>query len=485
MNSQTARRPDNQRRTTRSTKPKRYTRQTAHVEARRDGQPLIFGWGGQFSHSEKIKIRRRAVWVSGILFLILIVGIVAAFWININIITPNKTITAVNGQNITQDEFRKLVAVKAQIEENKIKGANGLTAQSDSVRNQSTAAQKTVTDLTTKVDNLSKQVNSAPANQKAGLQQQLDDTRKQLASAQTNYNTLNAKYQDLSQNQIPNEQQLFTQSQVASESATWLQDDLLIQNWLAKQSNAVQKQVEPSNSSVNAAVNTFKANLPKSKSYSQFLSDGRISNDDVYATMTIIQRRTNMQNYQASLITSPTYQVDARGITLATQKDAQNILNQLKGGADFSTLAKQKSVDSNTKTKGGDFGWLARGEYTLKNAENVSAVVDNWLFDPSRKVNDLSPILKENGTFHVVQITAIDPNRQLDQTSLNALKGNAVQGWLWSQRALSSTNITSIDQNMLTDTNNMPPNLPAAAPAQQQQQSGGLPGSTGGLPGGQ
>ncbi|HYT29073.1 MAG TPA: hypothetical protein VEL72_08640, partial [Ktedonobacteraceae bacterium] len=66
MKSQTERptgtRRPNQR-STRSTKVKRYAKQTARgVEAKRDGKPLIFGWGKHLSHSEKIKVQRRATW---------------------------------------------------------------------------------------------------------------------------------------------------------------------------------------------------------------------------------------------------------------------------------------------------------------------------------------------------------------------------------------------------------------------------------------
>src|SRR2546423_1311061 len=58
MNTKTVRRPD-QRRPGRS---KKYVKQTAHVEARRDGKPLIFGWGGHLSRSEKLRIQQRVIW---------------------------------------------------------------------------------------------------------------------------------------------------------------------------------------------------------------------------------------------------------------------------------------------------------------------------------------------------------------------------------------------------------------------------------------
>ena len=121
MNSQTARRPDNQR-STRTTKTKKYVRQTAHVEARRDGKPLIFGWGGHLSRSEKIQLQRRAIWFTTAIVGVLIVAVVVFFWPNINVITPNLPITTVNGQGIPQSDFRKMVAVKAQIQLNAING---------------------------------------------------------------------------------------------------------------------------------------------------------------------------------------------------------------------------------------------------------------------------------------------------------------------------------------------------------------------------
>src|SRR6516225_5870360 len=114
-------RPVNQR-TTRSTKPKRYNKQTAHVEARRDGKPLIFGWGKHLSHAEKVKIQRRATWAIAGLFGLLIIGTIIGFWITINIIIPGQPITSVNGHQIPQSQFRKMVAVKTQLELNTLYG---------------------------------------------------------------------------------------------------------------------------------------------------------------------------------------------------------------------------------------------------------------------------------------------------------------------------------------------------------------------------
>src|SRR5207248_1709136 len=196
-----------------------------------------------------------------------------------------------------------------------------------------------------------------------------------------------------------------------------------------------------------------------------------VSNDDRLAMVTIKLRRENMQNYLASLAVSPTYQVLARTMTIDTMPHAQKILDQLKHGGDLGKLAKANSADAGTSSKGGDLGWLARGQY----AQNYNAaVVENWMFDPSRKLDEISPILSENGAFHIVQILGIDPSRPLDSSVLKQLKNNALANWLDQQHGLPTTKVTDVNQTMLLDSMNMPPDLPAGAPSNG---SSGLPGS--------
>src|SRR5437763_11500510 len=111
------RRPESSR-SARSAKTKKYTKQTARVGARRDGKPLIFGWGKHLSHTEKVRIQTRITWIIAGILGLLIIGVIVWFWLDINVIIPGKAITTVNGHAIPQSQFRKLVAVKAQLEDN-------------------------------------------------------------------------------------------------------------------------------------------------------------------------------------------------------------------------------------------------------------------------------------------------------------------------------------------------------------------------------
>jgi len=470
------RRPDNQR-PTRSNKAKKYHKQTAHVEMRRDGKPLIFGWGKHLSHNEKVKIQRRATWTVVGLIVLLVVGTIVGFWINLNIIVPGLAITSVNGHQIPQSQYRKLVAFRTQLEVNNLYGPNGLTAQGQNLESQDKTELDTINTLTTQVNNLNKQIKALPSGssqQRTNLENQLQTAKKQLSDAQAKHTNLSQQITYLNQNVLPLEKQAFTQSQVGNDSATWLQDDELIREWLITQSTAIQNKINPTPTQINSALNNFKAGIPKSSSYNSFLSQMNISNDDVTAMMTLNLRRENMQTYLASQVVSPAYQVLARSMTIDTKANAAKILQQLQQGADFAKLAKQKSQDTSTAKSGGSLGWLARGQYAQS---EQTAVVDNWLFNPSRTVNELSPVLVENGTYRIVQILKIDPSRPIAASTLNSLKTNALTSWLLEIKSLSATKITPVDQNKLLDANNLPPTsvLPSGAPATTP--SSGVPGA--------
>ncbi len=478
MNSQTARRPAPER-STRSNKNKSQRRQTAHVEARRDGKPLIFGWGSHLSFREKNEIRRRFILAAAALVAALVIGVVLFNWINLSLIVPNQPITSVNGTQIPQSQYKKMVALKTQLALNDLYGPNGYGTQQQNLSKQVSDQQKVATTAAKKVTDLQDQIKKAPADQQDSLKAQLKTAQTQQATEQQKFALLSQQSDTLGKTTIPFAQTNFTQSQVGNESAGWLQDDQLIQQWAQKQGGNVQGQINPTNSQVANALKNFQANLPKSGShgttYDKFLSQDHVSNDDVQSVLTIKTRRDNMQKYLASQVNTPTKQVQARAITVATEKDAKDIISQISKGSDFATLAKSKSVDSSTNTKGGDLGWMARGQYVQT---NQAATVENWLFDANRKVRDLSPALSENGSFRVVQVTNIDPSRALTSDTLNTLKTNALNNWLVVQRSLPENKIVPIDQNMLLDASNMPSDLPAGSPSSQSGASG-LPGGAG------
>ncbi|OQB48489.1 MAG: Foldase protein PrsA 1 precursor [Firmicutes bacterium ADurb.Bin153] len=88
-------------------------------------------------------------------------------------------------------------------------------------------------------------------------------------------------------------------------------------------------------------------------------------------------------------------QVRASHILVRTKEEAQEVLNELKKGADFVELAKAKSIDTGTAANGGDLGFFGSGAMT--EAFETAAFKLN--------VGQLSPIVETEYGFHVILCT--------------------------------------------------------------------------------
>ena len=75
-------------------------------------------------------------------------------------------------------------------------------------------------------------------------------------------------------------------------------------------------------------------------------------------------------------------EVHARHILVATEDEAKAILVQLKGGADFVTLAKEKSKDPGAAAQGGDLGYFTKDQMVPEFAEAAFKLDKGQISDP-------------------------------------------------------------------------------------------------------
>jgi peptidyl-prolyl cis-trans isomerase D len=73
---------------------------------------------------------------------------------------------------------------------------------------------------------------------------------------------------------------------------------------------------------------------------------------------------------------------------------AEQVLKQIKGGGDFAELAKKWSDDPGSKAKGGDLGWVLRGQM-VKNFEATTF---------SLKPKEISDVITTEYGFHIIQV---------------------------------------------------------------------------------
>jgi peptidyl-prolyl cis-trans isomerase C len=91
-------------------------------------------------------------------------------------------------------------------------------------------------------------------------------------------------------------------------------------------------------------------------------------------------------------------QIKASHILVKTEKEAKDILAQLKSGGNFEELAKKSSVDSSS-AKGGDLGWFGKGSMVPAFEKAALAL----------KEGQISDVVKSDFGFHIIKLTGKRP----------------------------------------------------------------------------
>jgi len=115
--------------------------------------------------------------------------------------------------------------------------------------------------------------------------------------------------------------------------------------------------------------------------------------------------------------------VHTRHILVNTPEEAENILAQLRSGADFAALAKAYSQDTSTKDSGGDLGFFPRGILMAPEVEEAAFALQPGQF---------SDVITSSLGYHIVQVIERDPARQVSPENLRLLQDRAVQEWIES-----------------------------------------------------
>ena len=134
--------------------------------------------------------------------------------------------------------------------------------------------------------------------------------------------------------------------------------------------------------------------------------------------------RQKLQAVLGERVPTTEEQVHVRHILVATEEEAQEVVKRLKAGEEFAALALELSTDTTNKETGGDLDWFGRGAMV---AEFEAAA---FSLEPG-KVSD--PVKTDFG-YHIIEVLEKDPNREMDEYTLNQVKAAALDDWLSTQR---------------------------------------------------
>ncbi|MNI41163.1 Foldase protein PrsA 1 precursor [compost metagenome] len=149
-------------------------------------------------------------------------------------------------------------------------------------------------------------------------------------------------------------------------------------------------------------------------------------------------------------------EVRASHILVKTKAEADAIVKQLAGGADFAALAKEKSADTGSKEKGGDLNFFKKGD--------MVAEFSNAAF--KLKVGETSGPVKTDYGYHVIKVTdrkeahnyTLAEKKEEITKTLKAKKVSEMSS-TWLQELNAGAKIT----NTLTDKPEASPSADASA----------------------
>lgn len=115
-------------------------------------------------------------------------------------------------------------------------------------------------------------------------------------------------------------------------------------------------------------------------------------------------------------------QYEVAQIMVGTESEAQDIINQIKGGAKFETLAKEKSLDKISGAQGGVVGWV----FPSQLAPPINDIIVNL-----NKGNITQTPVKTNNGWHVIKL---DDVRPFVMPSFDQVKNNIAQELVQQRR---------------------------------------------------
>ena len=158
----------------------------------------------------------------------------------------------------------------------------------------------------------------------------------------------------------------------------------------------------------------------KKKFLDSLAKNAQMSEQDYRRQVEIFLLRQKFQAELAKTVPTTAEQVQARHILVADYATAQKVEERLSKGEDFVKLAGELSQDTGSKGQGGDLGWIVRGQ-TVPEFENAAFAL---------QPNQISQPITSTYGVHIIQVTARDPNRELDEQALQTKKSTVLSEWL-------------------------------------------------------
>jgi peptidyl-prolyl cis-trans isomerase C len=184
---------------------------------------------------------------------------------------------------------------------------------------------------------------------------------------------------------------------------------------------AVAAKLTVTDEELNAAEEHIQQSLGGADAYAGWLAANLYTRDEFRQALRADRLRAKMADQVMASVGPQAEQVHALALVVADEATAQDLLAQIRGGADFSSLALKYSLDLSSRATGGDLGWFPRGVLAVPEVEAAAFAL---------KPGETSEVIHSAVGYHLVQVLEIDPARPLSPAARQTLRARAYQTWL-------------------------------------------------------
>ncbi len=154
--------------------------------------------------------------------------------------------------------------------------------------------------------------------------------------------------------------------------------------------------------------------------YRQQLNESRLSDSEYRDLIYTTLLRARLYGYLVERVSTVTEHVHLHAIIVNTYEEAEKIRARWEAGEDFAALAREVSLDEESKEKGGDLGWIPIGasditEYAASNLE-------------PGEVSE--PLMLTEEFYQLLMVSEKADAREVDDNYLPVLGDRALSDWL-------------------------------------------------------
>lgn len=174
---------------------------------------------------------------------------------------------------------------------------------------------------------------------------------------------------------------------------------------------------------ITAEIGRLRESLGSDAAWTEYLTLNGYSEDEMFQAQRDALLTQRVQDVLFAGLDGQIKQVHARHIVVATEAEANSIMDRLRAGEEFEALASTTSIDLTTRERGGDLGWFTIDELLDKRLADVAF---------SLQPNAIAGPIATRIGYHIIQTLEFS-ERPIEPERLALLKRNIYLNWLDEQ----------------------------------------------------